>query len=133
MDPIGNSLENFDATGAWRTRDGENAIDPTDTLADGTKVDGPVALRQALLRDPGVFVGTLTEKLMTYALGRGVEPADMPAIRKVTRDAATNDYRASAIITGIVKSVPFQMRIKPMPNDEQANRGTAASRPAGGQ
>jgi mono/diheme cytochrome c family protein len=113
MDPIGLALENFDATGAWRSKDGEAPIDASDTLADGTKVDGPVALRQALLREPDRFVATLTEKLMTYGLGRGLDYNDMPAVRAIVRDAAASDYRMSSIIMGIVKSVPFQMRTKP--------------------
>ncbi|NOT44335.1 MAG: DUF1585 domain-containing protein, partial [Acidobacteria bacterium] len=109
MDPIGLSLENFDATGAWRTRDGGRPIDARDTLADGTTVAGVADLREALLRDPDVFVGTLTEKLMTYALGRGLDYRDMPAVRAVVRDAAASGYRASALIAGIVKSAPFLM------------------------
>ena len=113
MDPIGLALENFDATGAWRARDGEAPIDAADTLADGTKVDGPVALRQAMLREPDRFVATLTEKLMTYGLGRGLDYRDMPAVRTIVRNAAASDYRMSSIILGIVKSVPFQMRTKP--------------------
>ena len=115
MDPIGLALENFDSTGAWRERDGDSLIDASDVLADGTPVDGPVALRVALLRNPEVFVGTVVEKLMTYALGRGVEYYDIPAVRQVVADAAANDYRASAIIGGIVRSVPFRMRTTPDP------------------
>jgi hypothetical protein len=117
MDPIGLALENFDATGAWRSKDGEAPIDASDTLADGTKVDGPVALRQALLREPDRFVATLTEKLMTYGLGRGLDYHDMPAVRTIVRDAAASDYRMSSIVLGIVKSVPFQMRTKPSANE----------------
>jgi mono/diheme cytochrome c family protein len=113
MDPIGLALENFDSTGAWRMRDGEHLIDPSDMLADGTPVDGPVALREALLRDPRVFAATVAEKLMTYALGRGVEYYDMPAVRQVVAEAAADDYSASAIIGGIVRSVPFRMRTTP--------------------
>jgi mono/diheme cytochrome c family protein len=120
MDPIGIALENFDSTGAWRMRDGENVIDPSDTLADGTPVDGPEALREALLRDPRVFATTVVEKLMTYAIGRGLEYNDMPAVRQVVADAAVDDYRATAIIGGIVRSVPFQMRITPDPGTDVA-------------
>ena len=79
-------------------------------LADGTKVDGPVALRNAILRHPEQFVRTLTEKLMTYGLGRGLEYYDMPTVRGIARDASRDDYRFSAIVLGIVKSTPFQMR-----------------------
>jgi hypothetical protein len=113
MDPLGFALENFDATGAWRIKDSGFPIDPSDTLADGTKVDGPAALRQALLRRPDMFVGTVTQKLMTYALGRGIQYYDMPAVRKVEHDAALHDDRFSSIVLGIVNSVPFQMRAKP--------------------
>ena len=111
LDPLGFALDNFDAVGAWRTL-GEDGtpIDATGVLADGTKVNGPVDLRNALLSRPNVFVGTMTEKLMTYALGRGVEYYDMPAIRAIVHDAARNDYRFSSLIMGVVKSTPFQMR-----------------------
>jgi hypothetical protein len=112
MDPIGFSLENFDAVGAWRTRDGDQPIDASDTLADGTPISGPAALRDALLRQPERFVSTITEKLMTYALGRGLQSYDMPAVRAIVREAKDADYRMSAIILGVVRSVPFQMRVK---------------------
>jgi hypothetical protein len=112
MDPIGLALENFDAVGKWRTTDSDVPIDASTTLVSGEKVSGPAGLRQALLSRPDVFVGTLTENLMTYALGRGVEAPDMPAVRAVVRDAAQNDYRFSSLIFGIIKSVPFQMRVK---------------------
>jgi cytochrome c5 len=111
LDPLGFALDNFDAVGAWRTlgEDG-SPIDATGVLADGTKVNGPVDLRNALLSRPNMFVGTMTEKLMTYALGRGVEYYDMPAIRSIVHEAARNDYRFSSLIMGVVKSTPFQMR-----------------------
>jgi hypothetical protein len=111
MDPIGFSLENFDATGAWRARDESNAaVDASGVLVDGTKVDGPVALRKALLSRPETFATTLTEKLMIYALGRGVQYSDMPSVRRVVHEAARNDYRFSSLILGIAKSAPFQMK-----------------------
>jgi hypothetical protein len=111
LDPLGFALDNFDAVGAWRTlgEDG-SPIDATGVLADGARVNGPVDLRNALLSRPNVFVGTMTEKLMTYALGRGVEYYDMPAIRAIVHEAAHNDYRFSSLIMGVVKSTPFQMR-----------------------
>jgi hypothetical protein len=111
LDPLGFALDNFDAVGAWRKL-GEDGgrIDATGVLADGTKINGPVDLRNALLSRPNVFVGTMTEKLMTYALGRGVEYYDMPAIRAIVRDAARNDYRFSSLVLGVVKSTPFEMR-----------------------
>ena len=110
MDPIGLSLENFDPVGQWRTREPHGAIDASGQLSDGTAVDGVVTLRQALLRDPDVFVTTLTEKLLTYALGRGLTADDMPAVRRLVRDAAREHYRFSSLVLGIAASVPFQMR-----------------------
>ena len=111
MDPLGFSLENFDAVGAWRVRSESGApIDASGKLVDGTAVDGPVSLRKALLARSGAFTQTLTEKLMTYAIGRGVEYYDMPAVRSIVRASAPNDYRFSSLILGIVRSAPFQMR-----------------------
>jgi hypothetical protein len=110
MDPLGFALENFDATGAWRTRDAGLPLDASGQLADGTKVDGVVALRNALLARPEVFVHTLTEKLMTYGLGRGLQYYDMPVVREIGRKAEQQNYRFSGIIMGIVTSAPFQMR-----------------------
>jgi mono/diheme cytochrome c family protein len=112
MDPLGLALENFDAIGEWRTKD-RQALEPIDAsgrLVDGTALSGPVDLRRALLRRPEQFVQTLTERLMTYALGRSVEAHDMPAVRKVVREAARDDYRFSSLVLGIVRSAPFQMR-----------------------
>ena len=118
MDPIGLSLENFDAVGAWRDREGGAAggtvIDASGTLLDGTNVTGPVELRKALLKKPEIFVSTLTEKLMIYALGRGLSAHDMPEIRKIVGDAGNKDYRFSRLILGVVNSKPFQWRAKPM-------------------
>ncbi|PWT82254.1 MAG: hypothetical protein C5B57_08980 [Blastocatellia bacterium] len=110
MDPLGFALENFDAVGAWRTQDEGTPIDPSSELADGTKLDGPAALRQVVLKQPDVFVSTLTEKLMTYALGRGVTYSDQPAVRAIVRESREHDYRFSSLILGIVRSTPFQMR-----------------------
>jgi mono/diheme cytochrome c family protein len=110
MDPLGFSLDNFDAVGAWRSKEAGLPIDASGQLADGTKVSGVVDLRQALLQHPERFVATMTEKMMTYALGRGLEYYDMPVVRSITRDAAKNDYRFSSIVMGIVKSTPFQMK-----------------------
>ena len=109
MDPLGFALENFDAIGQWRTIDGVAPVDSSGVLLDGTKFDGPAAFRKALLSHGEEFVGTVLEKLMTYALGRGVEYYDMPTVRKIRREAAP-DYRWSSLILGIVKSTPFQMR-----------------------
>jgi mono/diheme cytochrome c family protein len=110
MDPLGLALENFDAVGAWRTRESGIAIDASGVLTDGTKIDGVAALREALVKRPDVLVGTMTEKLMTYALGRTLEHQDMPAVRAIVRSAARDDYRFSSLVRGIVRSVPFQMR-----------------------
>ena len=87
-------------------------IDTGGVMADGTKVDGPAALREAILSRPAAFATVLTERLMTYALGRGVEPSDMPVIRGIVRRTAQRDYALQSIITGIVESAPFQMRTK---------------------
>ena len=111
MDPLGFALENFDATGAWRTRETGLPIDASGQLADGSQVDGVVALRNALVARPDVFVRTLTEKLMTYGLGRGLQYYDMPVVRDIVRKAERQDYRFSGIIMGIVTSPPFQMRV----------------------
>src|SRR5262245_32590050 len=111
MDPLGFALENFDATGAWRTREAGVPLDASGQLADGTKVDGVVALRNALLARSDVFVRTLTEKLMTYALGRGLQYYDMPVVRDIVRKAERQDYRFSGIIMGVVTSPAFQMRV----------------------
>jgi hypothetical protein len=114
IDPVGFALENFDAVGAWRTRDGGtlgDVIDASGQLADGTQISGVIALRQALLREPETFVRTLTEKLLTYGLGRGLIAADMPVVRAIAREARVRDYAFSSLVLGIVRSVPFQMRI----------------------
>jgi hypothetical protein len=115
MDPIGLSMENFDAVGAWRTRDGGtlgSPINASGELLDGTKVDGVVTLRQALLRQPDVFVGTVAEKLMIYALGRGLASYDQPEVRRIVRESAGQDYRFSSLIMGVVNSTAFQKRVK---------------------
>jgi hypothetical protein len=112
MDPLGFALENFDGVGGWRASDARVPIDPSVELADGTKVDGPVALRRVLLERPEVFVGTMTEKMLTYALGRGLESYDMPAVRAIVADAGRRGYRFSSLVGGIVGSVPFQMRAR---------------------
>jgi mono/diheme cytochrome c family protein len=117
MDPIGFTLENFDLVGRWRTRDGNAPIDATSQLFDGTPLDGPVSLRKALLARSDVFVRTATEKLMTYGTGRALKYYDMPVVRQVVRDAATNDYRFSSLVLGIVKSDPFQMKMKARSGD----------------
>jgi hypothetical protein len=115
MDPIGFALENFDADAKWRTKQGGEGGVPIDTSAelwDGTKVNGPVELRQALLHYSPQFVRMITEKMMTYAMGRGVEYYDMPVLRSIVRDAEKNNYRFSSLLMGVIRSAPFQMRTK---------------------
>jgi hypothetical protein len=127
MDPLGFSLDSFDAVGQWRSKEAGLPIDASGQLADGTKVNGVVDLRKALLQHPERFVGTMTEKLMTYALGRGLEYYDMPVVRSIARDAGRNDDRFSSIVMGIVKSTPFQM--KRTREGETAPVNTADARP----
>jgi hypothetical protein len=113
IDPVGFALENFDPVGQWRATDADGGkLDTGGVLADGSKVDGPVALRNVLLSRPEAFATTLTERIMTYALGRGVEPSDMPVIRQIVKKSAQRDYALQSIINGIVESAPFQMRTR---------------------
>jgi hypothetical protein len=112
FEPIGLALENFDAVGAWRIQDEGGPIDPSGVLVDGTKVDGVASLRGVLVRYSDQFLRVATEKLLTYALGRGVEDQDMPTVRAVVRGAAPNKYRFSSVVLGIVKSDAFQMNAK---------------------
>ena len=123
MDPIGFAMENFDAIGQWRNSDSGMKIDASGQLVDGSKVNGPASLRQALLLHSDAFVGNFTEKMLTYATGRRMEYFDMPTVRGIDRDAAKNNYRFSSFILGIVKSPPFLMR---------KAEETTQTRPAGG-
>jgi hypothetical protein len=127
IDPIGLALENFDVTGEWRTLDktyaisdagmrihtGGLPIDATTKLYDGTPLDGPASLREAILKYSDSFIETMTEKLASFAIGRRIEYFDMPLIRQITRDAAKNDNRFSSLVLGIVKSPAFQMSRTP--------------------
>ena len=117
IDPLGFALENYDVTGAWRAKDLDagNVIDASGVLPDGQRVGGPADLRRALLARPDQFVQTLTEKLMVYALGRGVEHHDMPLVRVITRDAAAHGYRFEAIVQAIVASDAFLQQRLPLP------------------
>jgi hypothetical protein len=115
MDPLGFTLENFDPIGQWRDAEHDVPIDAATVLPDGSKVDGPVAFRNALVARREEFVTNFTEKLLTYALGRGVEYNDAPAVRRIVSDASARDHRWSDIVLGVVKSVPFQMRRTPQP------------------
>jgi hypothetical protein len=113
IDPPGFALENFDAVGRWRNLEEGRPIDAAGGLPDGETFTGVDALEHGLLKRPDIFVSTLTEKLLTFALGRGVEYYDAPAVRKIVRDAKANDYKFSSIIVGITKSTPFTMRRSP--------------------
>jgi hypothetical protein len=112
MDPIGFSLENFDGIGLWRSLDAGQPIDAAAQVFDGTKIDGPAGLRKWLLTYSDQFVEVVAEKLLTYALGRGVEYQDMPLVRAISRDAGRGDDRFSALVLSVVKSKPFQMNMK---------------------
>jgi cytochrome c5 len=115
MDPIGFALENFDAIGAWRTKEPGGAIDSSGQMANGTPVNGPETLRAALTADPAQFVGIVTEKLLTYALGRGLEPYDMPTVRSIVRGAAADDYKFSSLVLGIANSTAFRTKVAQQP------------------
>jgi len=112
MDPIGFAMEPFDLTGRWRTTDGGLPIDASGSLVDGTPLNGPASLRAALIARSDTFVATLTEKMMTYALGRTLRPADMPAVRAAVREAAVRDDRFSAVVLSVVGSAPFLERTR---------------------
>jgi mono/diheme cytochrome c family protein len=128
MDPIGLALENFDAVGTWRERESGGPIDATGVLSDGQKVDGVVTLRQALLKRPEVLANTITEKLLTYALGRGLDHSDMPAVRAIVRASARDGYRVSTLIRETINSAPFRMR---QPEPAAAGQAASATRPEG--
>jgi mono/diheme cytochrome c family protein len=113
IDPVGFALENFDAIGRWRETENGKPVSTTGELPDGSDIEGVAALEEALLQRPELFVQTLTEKLMTFALGRGLEYYDAPAVRRIVQDAREKDYLFSEVILGIVNSVPFQMRMSP--------------------
>jgi hypothetical protein len=130
IDPPGFALENFNSVGQWRTAMSNGAkIDANGVLADGTKINGPVELRQAILSRPDAFVSVVTERMMVYALGRGLEPSDMPIVRRIVRKAAQNGYRLSAIVNGIIESAPFQMRtrLEPAQPSSTVARATAGA------
>jgi hypothetical protein len=136
MDPIGLSLENFDGVGHWRDMDSGFKIDPSSQLVDCTKVDGPASLRRALLDRPEAFVGTMTEKLLMYAIGRETRYYDMPVVRAIMHDSERGnradarhqgDYRMSELVLGIVNSAPFQMRTKELPKKEAPKSAQATA------
>jgi len=123
MDPLGFALENFDALGRYRTTDGASPVDPNGVMPDGTRLNGPVTLRQALVADPSQFASTVTERLLTYALGRGVEYYDRPVVRRIVRESAASGYRWSALILGIAESLPFRNAVADGPS-VVASRGS---------
>ncbi|PYR34221.1 MAG: hypothetical protein DMF90_17935 [Acidobacteria bacterium] len=120
MDPLGFALENFDALGRYRTTDGDAPVDPVGVMPNGRPLDGPSSLRHALVANPEQFVETFVEKLLTYALGRGVEPYDRAAVRQIVRKSATQDYRWSAVISAIVDSLPFRAAVAERPSGPSA-------------
>ena len=130
IDPFGFALENFDVTGKWRDTDANAPVDASATMLDGTPVEGPIELRDAVLANGDLFATVFTEKLLTYALGRSVEYYDRPAVRKIVRQAAVDDYRWSAIIMGIVQSAPFRTN-RTRPTDIQKDATVAVVRPQG--
>ena len=122
MDPIGLTLENFDAIGRWRVNDGGLPIDPSAEMVDGTKLNGPASLRQALVNRSNALLGSFTENLLAYGVGRVLDYRDMPTVRSVQRAAATRDNRFSSFVLGVVKSAPFQMRTFHSASDEADNQ-----------
>src|SRR6185295_12873553 len=110
MDPIGFALESFDGIGRWRTTEEGAAINTSGTLFNGASLDGINGLRRNLVAQPEIFVGVMTEKMLTYALGRGIEYYDMPAVRKIVQDARGKSFRFSSVVLGIARSTPFQMK-----------------------
>jgi hypothetical protein len=125
FEPIGLAMENFDPVGTWRTYDGENPIDATGVLVDGTKLDGIPTLRDTLVRYSDQFERVVVEKLLTYGLGRGVEYQDMPLVRSIVRESASNKFQFSSLVMGIVRSPAFQMNMKP----ETTQAAAAATEP----
>ena len=119
MDPIGLTLENFDATGRWRVSDGGLTIDPRAQMYDGTKLDGPASLRRALLERREAFVSSFAKGLLAYGLGRVLDYRDMPTVRLISREASHSNNHFSTFVLGIVKSAPFQMRTLDVILDEE--------------
>jgi hypothetical protein len=113
MDPLGFALENFDAIGRWRLSENGLPIDASGGLPDGSRFTGVTGLEDALLRHPDLFVGTMTEKLLIFALGRGIREQDAPSVRRIVRDARRDGNRFSSIVVGIAKSTPFTLRKTP--------------------
>ena len=112
IDPPGFALENFNSVGQWRTTDNGSKVDANGVLADGSRLNGPIELREAILRRPEAFASVVTERMMVYALGRGLEPSDMPVVRRIVRKSGENGFRLSSIVSEIINSAPFQMRTR---------------------
>jgi hypothetical protein len=128
IDPIGFAMESFDKIGRLRTEEGGLPIDARGTLMDGTEVNGPVQLREALVRDGNVFLVSFTEKLMTYALGRPVTHADQPTVRDIVRRSSADQFRLNTLIMNIIESVPFQQRVATGVSAAPASPQMASSR-----
>jgi hypothetical protein len=126
IDPPGLALENFDAIGRWRDADAGQTIDASTTLPGGIAISGPSGLREAILSRPELFVSTFTEKLMVYALGRRLDTEDMPTVRRIVREAASDDYRFGALVLGIVRSPQFQQKARFAPGATQAVASNSA-------
>ena len=124
IDPPGFALENFNSVGQWRVMDNGTKVEPAGVLADGTRVSGPIELRQAILSRPEAFATVVTERMMVYALGRGLEPSDMPVVRRIVKKAGENGYRLSTIVNAIIESAPFQMRTRLEPAPASVVRAT---------
>ena len=122
IDPLGFALENFDSIGEWRDTEAGQAVNSHGTFIDGSDVDGVAGLRRLLLERRELFVAALTERLLTYALGRTLEPYDMPVVREIVRTAANDDYKFSALVQGIVASEPMQFRMKLSGDEPQQAR-----------
>ena len=115
---MGLAMENFDAVGAWRTFDANQPIDPTGVTNDGTQLDGLRSLREFTVSNGDIFAQSVTERLLTYAIGRGLEYEDMPLVRSITHDAAEDDYRFSSLLMGVIRSPAFTMNVKTAANVE---------------
>jgi mono/diheme cytochrome c family protein len=133
IDPLGLALENFDPTGKWRIKDNGFPVDAAGVMYDGTKLDGPAGLRNAVLKRQAVFLESFTESLMTYALGRRIEYTDMPTVRRIVRDAEQNGYKFSSFIGGIVNSPAFQMRAERPADTNNSSAGLSGPRPGGAE
>jgi hypothetical protein len=131
MDPLGFGFENFDAVGAWRTHEGKNPIDPSGVLPGGQEFKGPAGLRAILVGKKGLFARCLAEKMLTYALGRGVERADRCFVEEIARNLAKEEYRFSALVLEVIRSDPFQKRRGGGQNDETSPATVAAHRAPG--